>query len=87
MKIDFNNVRQQALEYYNKLAKELNESICTDVDCARVIVPVRDLQRVMDSLRLALISIGLSYIENDPDCKQVIKNDDEILNFNPDEEA
>lgn len=87
MKIDFNNVRKQALEYYNKLTGELNRGICTDIDYARVIVPVRDLQRVMDNLRLALISIGLSYIENDPDCEQVIKNDDEILTFNPDEEA
>jgi hypothetical protein len=84
MKIDFNNVRIQALRNYNSLIKKLNESIVEDVDMNRVIIPVGDLERCLDLLRDNLIGIGLSYHETDPDLKCVIDDDTEILTFNPD---
>jgi hypothetical protein len=84
MKIDFNVVRKKALNSFNKLIKELNAGICTDVDYSRVIVPVQDIQRDIDSLRDALIAIACTYEENDQDFQCVIKDDDEILTFNPD---
>jgi len=90
MKIDFNNVRKKALDSYNKLVKKLNCSICTDIDYARVIVPIRDIQRDLDNLRDALIGIGCTYNEKDgaldPDFLCVLNDNDDLLTFNPEEE-
>lgn len=90
MKINFNSVRIKALDSYTKLVKKLNASICTDVDYARVIIPVRDLQRDLDNLRDALVGIGCTYNEKDgaidPDFISVIKDNEEIIAFNPEEE-
>lgn len=85
MKINFNNVRKSALRSYTDLVKVLNKSLCTDVDYTRVVVPVQDIQRYLDSLRESLIAIGCTYNENDPDFKDIIE-DQEIICFNPEEE-
>jgi predicted DNA-binding transcriptional regulator YafY len=85
MRINFNHVRKKAIDSFNNLIRELNAGICEDVDRARVVVPVRDIERDIDILRDALVSIGCAYVENDPDCVCIIEEDDKILEFNPEE--
>ena len=83
MKVNFNNMRKKAIQAYNDLVKKLNGSLVEDTDYIRVIVPVQDIQRTLDNLRDALVTIGCTYEENDPDFQCVINDNDEILEFNP----
>ena len=86
MNVNFNNVRKNALDAYKGLIETLNLSLCTDVDYTRVIVPVQDIQRNLDKLRDALVTIGCTYEKDDPDFKCIIGDDEEIPSFNPEDE-
>lgn len=81
MKVDFNNVRLQAINSYNSLIRILNGA----VGGTKVIIQIEDLQRTLDTLRDKLITIGLLYEEGRDDIRCILTDDMKVLEFNPEE--
>jgi hypothetical protein len=87
MKVNFNNVRKQALYRYDDLATRLNAAIIKDDEqWARpndihhgqsinlkgyVCIDAEDLDEVMNDLRMLLGTIASCYLEGDEDHKDV----------------
>lgn len=85
MKIDFNNVRIQALHAYDKLCRALNESQEYE---GHMLVDPNDIQEAMDDLRNTIGAIAMSYDEGNDDCKNVFPEGHkmESFEFNSEEE-
>ena len=83
MKIDFNNVRLQALHEYNDLVLKLNKATTCSNGEKIVEISARHIQKDLQQLRQDLIAIASSYQEGDEDCKCVLEDDMTILEFNP----
>lgn len=87
MRVDFNNVRRQALYRYDDLTEKLNQSIIrTDDEWARpndvrhgqsinlkgyVVIDAEDLHKVMSELRRLIGIIALCHEKDDPECADV----------------
>jgi len=77
MKIDFNNVRRQAINAYVSLVKQLNSGIDND----RVVVFKSDIERPLQDLRQTLAGIACTYVENDDDFKCILEDDEHLIEF------
>lgn len=88
MKIDFNNVRKQAIYAYEDLVEKLNEAIITDEQYARpsntyhkqempikgyVLVHIDDIRSALDELRGTIGSIAMTYRKDDESFKDVFQ--------------
>jgi hypothetical protein len=82
MKVDFNNLRKQALYSYNKLCVLLNNSIQDKSHDPVITIDPDEIQEEMDELRLLLFSIAYSYCEGDEDFKNLGDSVGVIASFN-----
>jgi hypothetical protein len=73
MKVDFNNVRVQAVKNYNRLTEMLNEKI--DSNGVIESFDADEIQGVMDALRNNLVIIAVSF---DPDNEEFIDLGDQV---------
>lgn len=85
MKVDFNNLRKQALFNFDRLTEKLNYAIIkTDDEFAKpngcdydlnlkgyVLIDAEDIQNQMESLRSLIGSIAMTYTEGDEDFSDV----------------
>jgi predicted polyphosphate/ATP-dependent NAD kinase len=83
MQIDFNNIRLKTLTDYNELVTILNRAICEDIDMNRVIIPVDDLHRILDKMKIDLIMIGCIKDDRIEDCKCIVIDDTNVKEFDP----
>lgn len=82
MKVDFNNLRVQAMVDFNKLVSACNAHLEKDDDEVRI--PVCVLAKKIEDLRQEIVVLACCYEENNPEYKSVI-DEVELLVFNPDE--
>lgn len=89
MKVNFNNLRKQAVYSYDRLVDKLNNSISED-DWGRKVVQIdpEDIQEDLDDLRRLILSIAMVYDEGNPDFKDVTEemNIENVKFFNNEEE-
>lgn len=83
MKINFNNVRKQAVFAYGRLVKELNH--CTN-ERGEIELHADQIQEHMEDLRQTLGSIAFTYIPNDDDFKDLADEVGDIPIFHPEPE-
>jgi len=77
MKINFNNVRVQAMYSYDRLTRKLNESIAESRkeygdDVIRI--DPDEIQSCMDDLRMQISAIASTYVEGDDDFKDMYED-------------
>jgi hypothetical protein len=82
MKIDFNNVRKQALRSYSCLVNELNISTDGSAVGNMVRVPADSIKDHLDDLRSALVGIACTYEPDNSDFQCVLGEDQHIPLFN-----
>lgn len=89
MKVNFNNLRKQAVYSYDRLVDKLNNSISED-DWGRKVVQIdpENIQEDLDDLRSLILSIAIVYEEGNPDFKDISEeiNIENIKCFNEEEE-
>jgi len=85
MNINFNQIRKNLMLEYNLLTRRLNNSICKDTDMARVIVPVRELEKHMNNLQSIIGLIACTFDKGNPEFEDVL-GDNKIFQFNPENE-
>ena len=68
MKVDFNAVRRRALSSYTGLVNVLNDRLSEGY----VTVPAAEVKNHLDTLRNALVTIGLCHQPDDPDIVDVL---------------
>ena len=86
MRVDFNNLRRQALHRYDALVDKLNSAIITDSQWAKpndvhhgqeiniqgyVLIDADDIQEEMDDLRMLIGTMACCSYENDDEFKDV----------------
>lgn len=83
MKVNFNNLRKQAIYSYDSLVEKLNAAIIKEdisgtwvdgfgwVNKGSVIIDAEDLQKNLDDLRSLIGSIAMVYEEGNEDFKDV----------------
>jgi hypothetical protein len=83
MKVNFNNLRKQAIYAYDRLAEQLNAATIKKDDYSEwvddyghitkgtIIIEAEDIQRNMDDLRMLIGSIAMVYQEGDEEVKDV----------------
>jgi len=84
VKIDFNNVRRQAINSYNGVIDILNNGIRADAsgyNCTKVYV--EDIRDHLNDLRQAIIGIACTYEENNADFKCVLGDNETLKEFDP----
>lgn len=91
MKVNFNNLRKQALFSYDRLARKLNknlkESIVQGTDPGRFYyLKADDIQQSMSDLRMYLCSIACVYEEGDSEFADLSDICDTIAVFNEEKE-
>lgn len=93
MKVNFNNLRKQALYSYSRLVDKLNENIEqtrkdeNDPDCNRFWwLTTDDIQKDMDDLRSLLCTIACVYEPDDEEFADLSDVCDSISVFNPEKE-
>ena len=90
MKVNFNNLRKQALYSYHRLATKLNEAKeerkKDGYDDEKICIYPDDIQKEMDELRSQLFGIACTYIKNDEEFKDVSEEASPIAWFNYEEE-
>lgn len=87
MKVNFNNLRKQAVFSYDRLVKKLNRNIIDDWGEKVVRIDPDDIQEDLDDLRRLIMSIALVYeiwISFIKDLDEEIPND--IAFFNNEDE-
>lgn len=77
MKVDFNNLRLQACNAYDKLCIKLNTHIKENPEL------IQEIEDAMDALRMCLASIASSYRPDDPDMIAVYNDRVSMVYFNP----
>lgn len=87
MKINFNNVRRQAVLNYEVLVKRLNNSIDEN---GNIVIPAHEIQRTMDNLRMMIGSIAACYDDTDENFKNIYEElfpeeGQSLTCFNPEE--
>ena len=83
MQIDFNNLRRILVNDFNSLVENLNCGIVENTDYQRVVVPVREIERIIDSLRNDIVTIGCLYENNNKDCECILTDDLKVSMFAP----
>ena len=86
MKVNFNNVRRQALLSFNEICKTLNNNIGKSNGEGMCVVAVEELKSHFDDLRNTLITICCTFQEDDEDFKCIVDDDTVIEEFNPEKE-
>lgn len=86
MKVNFNNVRKQAIYRYDSLVEKLNKAILKDDQWAKpndvyhgqemnikgyVLIDAEDLQKDLDDLRMLIGTIACTYEEGNEDFANV----------------
>lgn len=87
MNVDFNNLRRQACNAYDRLAKKLNDSILKgepqyakpnavhhgqDIDITgHILIDAEDIQKEMDDLRMMIGSIAATYETDNSNFKDI----------------
>lgn len=96
MEVNFDNLRLQTLNDYESLVRKLNDSIMpndeyVDLGDGRstnlkgyVVISAYDIQKVLDNLRMEIISIACCY-NKEAEIEDVLP-DREIISFNETEE-
>jgi len=99
MNVNFNNLRKQALNSYDSLAKKLNESklkqrtFVPDEDkSGNILLDANDIQKDMDNLRMLIGSIAMVYEPGDENFKDVFEevypnDEDSMVCFNSENEG
>ena len=83
MDIDFNNVRVQAIQAYNRLVITLNKNVEKTISgWKKVEVPVDEIQADLDELRSLIGAIACTFRKDDPDCKCVFDDNTHMESFN-----
>lgn len=85
MKVDFNVLRKNIIKDYNHIVRSLNQAVVEDEDMNRVVIPVTDLKRTLDTLRNGLITLGCLFEPNDPECSCILSDDTKVEQFVPEE--
>jgi hypothetical protein len=86
MDIDFNNVRVQAIQAYNRLVITLNKNIESTIGgWKKIEVPVDDIQQELDELRSTIGAIACTYKKDDPDFKCIFNDKTHMECFNEEE--
>lgn len=70
MKVDFNRARERAIDSYSDLVRKLNEGLSEDGGYVTVNAP--QLQGPLERLRDALVTIGCTFEEGNPDFKCIL---------------
>lgn len=78
MEVDFNNLRVQIAQTYNKIVARLNSHNTN----RQIEIDTDILQKEFDFLRTALVSLCCCYLENDPDVRDVSEEVGKFLIFN-----
>lgn len=97
MKVNFNNLRQQACFAYDKLCGKLNDGILKEdqhtwvdgygwLSKGDVVVRADEIQEHLDDLRMLIGSIAMVYQEGDKDFADVYPKDKSMAEFNPEPE-
>lgn len=86
MRVDFNNLRRQALHRYDALVDKLNSAIITDSQWAKpndvhhgqeiniqgyVLIDADDIQEEMDDLRMLIGAVAATHCCDDEDFKDI----------------
>lgn len=83
MKVNFNNLRRQAVIAHNKLVMKLNEAKCPDKAVGdwiddygqlrenTIIIEADELEDVMNDLRQMIGGVAMTYKEGDEDFKDI----------------
>lgn len=82
MKVDFNNLRVQALRDFNSLVEVLNEHIKND----EVRINVCWLEKHIENLRMEIVTLACCYEDDNPEYRSVIDDVPEVKVFNPETE-
>ena len=87
MKVNFNNLRKQAVFSYDRLVKKLNHKITNDNGEKFIIIDPDDIQEDLDDLRMQLMGITCVYEEGNEDFKDLTNElPNDISFFNEEEE-
>jgi len=90
MKVNFNNLRKQALYSYQRLVNKLNEAkeerTKDGYDDGKICIYPDDIQKEMDELRSQLFGIACTYVEDNEEFKDVSEEVGKISWFNYEEE-
>ena len=90
MKVNFNNLRKQALYSYHRLATKLNEAKEErkeeGYDDGKICIYPDDIQDEMDDLRSMLFGIACVYDEGNDEFKDISEEIKPIAVFNSEEE-
>jgi hypothetical protein len=86
MKVNFNNVRLQAIFAYNRLVKKLNAETARSVAGDIVKVYPEDIRPHLDDLHNTLATIGCTYEDGNDEFKCILTDDIKLENFYPDED-
>jgi hypothetical protein len=85
MQIDFNNVRRKQIDAVTKLIHTLNNSFRDGGDREKIIIYVDEVRDAIDEIRGTAVGIAASYLDGDPLCKCVLKDDEKIPEFLPED--
>ena len=90
MKVNFNNLRKQALYSYHRLVVKLNEAKTEreedGYDDGNLLIDPDYIQKEMDELRSQLFGIACTYVEGNEEFKDVSEEAGKIDWFNYEEE-
>lgn len=81
MKVDLNNLRKQLVFAHDRLVVKLNS---LNVN-GRIIIDAEDIQDIMTDLKALIATLAFSYIEGDPDFRE-LSEIETLATFNPEEE-
>lgn len=71
MKVDFNNLRVQALVHFDRLTGQLNSSIRDKKIGPTIVIDPEEIRNNMEQLRSLLLVIVCVHMKNDPEFKDV----------------
>jgi len=83
MKVDFNNVRLQAVNAYKELVEVLNKNISEDHNGMNIVqIDISELQKPLDDLRTMLATIACTYDKLNEEFKDLTDEIGELSIFN-----
>ena len=83
MEVDFNNLRVQIAQTYNKIVARLNGHNTN----GQIEIDTDIIQKEFDFLRISMVSLCCCYQENDPDVRDVSDEVGDFQIFNPEAET
>lgn len=81
MQVNFNNLRVQAVQAYNRLTSTLNNYVNKE-EGTIASIDTEAIQKDLDDLRQMLVTLACCYLEDDPNVKSVIDECGKIEVFN-----